>query len=163
MAKKVSNTNRIDDEMVVFQALVNKFGREDVFYQYGIHPSDKRYPFNCDFYIKSLDLFIELNSHYSHHTHWFDPNDADDLLRQKNILTYGKKRSKDLLRVWCSTDVQKRETAKNNGLNYLVFWDGTSTKRNKVSVPNLRDFYEWFNDYCCDTAAFLKDHPENTY
>lgn len=39
-------------ELIVFTELVNKFGRDDVYYQYGIHPSDKRYPYNCDFYIK---------------------------------------------------------------------------------------------------------------
>lgn len=150
-------------EMIMFRELVNKFGKNDVFFQYGVHPFDKRYPYNCDFYIKSFDLFIELNAHYCHHTHWFDSTNHDDVLRRDNILTYGKKRSKDSLRVWCGTDVKKRETARRNNLNFLVFWDSSRTQVNGGFVPNLKDFYLWMDSYSCNTAAFLKDHPENTY
>lgn len=150
-------------EKIVFCELVSKFGRHDIFYQYGIHPADKRYPFNCDFYIKSLDLFIELNGHYSHHTHWFDDKDMNDLLRQKHMLLSGKKRSMNAVKVWCETDVKKRLAAKTNGLNYLVFWDGTNKSVNKSRVPVLRDFYIWFDTYKCDTNTFLRDYPNNTY
>lgn len=150
-------------EMIVFCELVERFGRHDVFYQYGIHPSDKRYPFNCDFYIKSLDLFIELNAHYSHHTHWFDATNSDDVLRQTHMLTSGKKRNINAVKVWCETDLAKRDTARRNNLNYLVFWDGTSVSVNKKRIPALKDFYLWFNDYNCDTDRFLKDYPGNTY
>lgn len=150
-------------EKIVFGKLVSRFGKNDVFYQYGIHPADKRYPFNCDFYIKSLDLFIELNGHYSHHTHWFDANNPDDILRKKHLLDSGKKRSINAVKVWCDADVNKRACAKKNALNYLVFWDGSNKQINKQRIPALRDFYEWFDTYDCDTNAFLNAHPENTY
>ena len=150
-------------EKIVFGKLVSRFGKNDVFYQYGIHPVDKRYPFNCDFYIKSLDLFIELNGHYSHHTHWFDANNPDDILRKKHLLDSGKKRSINAVKVWCDADVNKRACAKKNALNYLVFWDGSNKQINKQRIPALRDFYEWFDTYDCDTNAFLNVYPENTY
>ena len=150
-------------EKIVFTELVSRFGRSDVFYEYGIHPFDKRYPFNCDFYIKSLDLFIEMNGHYSHHTHWFDANNSDDVLRRKNMLATNKRRSINAIKVWCETDVKKRKYAADNKLKYLVFWDGSIVHVDKKQVPALRDFYEWFNKYDCDTDAFLKDHPGNTY
>ena len=51
------NSSKI--ETIYKNKLIEKFGIEDVIYQY----MDERYPFNCDFYIKSLDLFIEINSH----------------------------------------------------------------------------------------------------
>lgn len=150
-------------EKIVFCELVSKFGKNDVFYQYGIHPADKRYPFNCDFYIKSLDLFIELNGHYSHHTHWFDENDSNDVLRRSHMLSSGKRRNVNAVKVWCETDVRKRSFAKKNKLNYLVFWDGSTKQISKTRVPALKDFYEWFDTYDCDTNAFLSSHPENTY
>lgn len=148
---------------IVFTKLVEKFGRKNVMYQYGIHPYDKRYPFHCDFYIKSLDLFIELNCHYSHHTHWFDENNHDDTLRRKNMLDSGKRRSINAVKIWCEKDLEKRDFAKKNKLNYLVFWDGTVYHVNKKAVPALKDFYKWFEDYDCDTDKFLKDYPQNTY
>lgn len=162
---KISDLNCFESaaEKIVFGKLVSRFGKDDVFYQYGVHPADRRYPFNCDFYIKSLDLFIELNGHYSHHTHWFDANNSDDILRRKHLLDSGKKRSINAAKVWCDTDVNKRACAKKNGLNYLVFWDGRSKRINEQLIPALRDFYEWFDTYDCDTKAFLNAHPENTY
>lgn len=150
-------------EIIMFMELVNRFGRQDVMYQYGIHPADKRYPFNCDFYIKSLDLFIELNSHYSHHTHWFDANNPNDINRRDMMSKTGKKRSINAVKVWCETDVKKRETAKMNQLRYLVFWDESNIQINKKRIPALKDFYIWFEEYECDVDAFLKDYPQNTY
>jgi len=32
----------------------------------------------CDFYIPSEDLFIELNRHWSHGGHFYDPNNIED-------------------------------------------------------------------------------------
>lgn len=166
--RKDGEINNIDcfkseGEKIVFCELVSKFGRYDVFYQYGLHPYDKRYPFHCDFYIKSLDLFIELNAHYSHHTHWYDANNPDDLLRKNNMLASGKKRSINAIKVWCETDVNKRNYAKKNKLRYLVFWDGSSVLIKNKNVPQLKDFYLWFNEYDCDVDSFLNDNPSNTY
>jgi len=151
-------------EKLVFFKLISKFGKHDVYYQYGLHPYDKRYPFNCDFYIKSLDLFIELNSHYSHYNHWFDENNNVDILRRKNLLDSGKKHNVDAVKTWCETDLKKRSCAKFNNLNYLVFWDGSQTKlKNGCIINNLTDFYKWFDDYNCDTERFLQDFSGNTY
>lgn len=154
-------------EEVAYDMLVNRFGAEDVLYQYGIHPYDERYPFSCDFYIKSLDLFIELNTHYSHADHWYDPSDKDDMLRVKNWNADFKKYRK-AIHQFTETDVLKRKTAKNNKLNYLVFWDGKHRRNhdNRYDydyMPVLSDFKVWYYDYNCDVAAFLEDYPENTY
>ena len=40
--------------------LIEIFDVTDIFSNY---KDELRYPFNCDFYIKSLDIFIELNIH----------------------------------------------------------------------------------------------------
>lgn len=150
-------------ELTVFYKLIQRFGKDDVFYSYGIHPFDSRYPFNCDFYIKSLDLFIEMNVHYSHGKHWYDSNNHDDKLRVEHLLSSKSKKSRESVQTWIKNDVEKRLKAKQSGLNYLVFWDSSCHQIDKKRYFNLRDFYEWFVDYDCDYVSFVKDHPENTY
>lgn len=69
----------------------NSSNPEDAYYEYlkGIYDEtdivrqyrDERYPFCCDFYIKSKDLFIELNLHWVHGGHRFDPNNKEDLTK----------------------------------------------------------------------------------
>lgn len=154
-------------EEIIYDRLVEKFGVNDVIYQYGVHPYDVRYPYSCDFYIKSQDLFIEMNIHYSHSDHWFDENNPADVLKVFQWKSQGK-RYKKLIHQWTETDVKKRASAKENHLNYLVFWDGKH-RRNKDKryahkyVPVLSDFYKWYVDYDCDTDTFLRDNPCNTY
>lgn len=150
-------------EYIVFLKLVEKFGVDDVMYQYGIHPYDARYHFACDFYIKSLDLFIELNGYYAHGNHWYDTNNHDDVLRATHWLNSGKTRNIKAYKIWTDDDVKRRETAMQNGIKYLVFWDGTSTNVDGHSVPNLSDFYMWLDEYNCNYDLFIKNHPENTY
>lgn len=70
---KTFNTSKKETEL--YNILCSKFGKEDVMCQY----SDNRYPYRCDFYIKSKDLFIELNAHWTHGDHPFDISNNDDL------------------------------------------------------------------------------------
>ena len=154
-------------EEIVYDLLVQKFGENDVIYQYGIHPADTRYPYSCDFYIKSLDLFIELNTHFSHSDYWFDPNNQDDLLKVKNW-EQDKEKNYKIINQWTNLDLKKRASAKNNHLNFLVFWDGRH-RLNKDKLyphkymPVLEDFKKWYYDYNCNVDEFLKNNPRNTY
>lgn len=50
------NTSKPEEEY--YKMLCDKYGEQDVERNYN---KDSRYPFLCDFYIKSLDLFIECN------------------------------------------------------------------------------------------------------
>ena len=125
-------------EEIVYDLLVQKFGENDVIYQYGIHPADARYPYSCDFYIKSLDLFIELNTHFSHSDYWFDSNNHDDLLKVKNWEQKGGRFLKTI-KQWTISDTMKRKSAIDNHLNFLVFWDGrhirnTDKTRNGIMI-----------------------------
>lgn len=150
-------------ELIVFYELIKRFGKADVYYQYGLHPYDARYPFVCDFYIKSLDLFIELNAHYSHGNHWYDENCHDDYLRKCHLEQSNSHKSKLAVHTWCEIDVNKRSVAKSSNINYLIFWDGTQHQENHKRIPNLSDFYRWLIDYNCDYKSFMIDFPENTY
>ncbi|MBO5435604.1 hypothetical protein J6A31_07410 [bacterium] len=118
-------------EEIMHKMLVEKFGETDVIRQY----KEKRYQFHCDFYIKSLDLFIELNATWLHGGHWFDDNNQDDLTLLNNWLCKikdGKHFYEAAIDVWTVRDVQKHQTAINNGLNYVVFWKN-----------DLSDFKQW--------------------
>lgn len=144
-------------EFIAFKYLVDRFGADDVFCQYGVHPYDVRYPYNCDLYVKSLDLFIELNFYFVHGRHWFDETNHDDVLRLKHLQESEKRKNQKAAKVWAVEDVAKRKKAAESGIRYLVFWYKNQNHR------GLEEFETWFFDYDCDYEAFIRDHPKNTY
>ena len=127
------------------EMLINRFGVSDIEQNY---ICDK-YPFACDFYVKSLDLFIELNAHWIHNNHFFDENDEIDVQTRNLWESKNSQYYKNAVETWCIRDVNKREVARQNKLNYLVFWD---TQLDDVSLwlamgcPIAHDYereYSW--------------------
>lgn len=103
-------------EHIILNFLKEKY--PDVIYQYG----DERYPFKCDFYIPSLDLFIEYNGYWTHGKHPFNPSSKEDI---NTLELWKSKRSKQYeiaIKVWTDTDPLKRETAIKNKLNFIELW-----------------------------------------
>lgn len=118
--KRKRNTfNSSAPEEKYYIYLCKKYSVEDIFRQY----SDKRYPFNCDFYIKSLDLFIELNLSWTHGNKPFE-NTAEDLCK----LAIWREKAKtsvyyqNAIDVWTRRDIKKQQIAKENNLNYKVYY-----------------------------------------
>ena len=112
--------NRSIAEDNYYKELVNKYGNEDVIRWY----SDDRYPFVCDFYIVSEDLFIELNKHWTHGGHPFDElnlNDASKLEDWEEKSKYSKYYL-NAIYTWTVLDVKKQKIAKENNLNYKVIY-----------------------------------------
>ena len=151
-------------EDALYEMLIAKFGKQDVIRQY---KDDNRYPYHVDFYIKSRDLFIELNGDIGHNNHWFDANNMDDIAELNQLKRAAAKGAKSTnsryaacIQTWTDSDVRKRETAKINNLNYLVFWDGNSRIKHGRYVPTLSDAHAWFNDGCPDPHNW---RSENTY
>lgn len=99
--------------------LVDFFGSDDVEVQYR---KDERYPWACDFYIKSRDLFIELNGTWTHHDHWFDPNNPGDLAVIEKWRAKATPFYLAAIKNWTERDVAKRNAARKHRLNYAVFW-----------------------------------------
>lgn len=66
--KKNMTFNSSKQEDLVYEKLLKKFSKEDIIRQY----HSKEYPFNCDFYIKSLKLYIECHFYVSHYYEPFD-------------------------------------------------------------------------------------------
>lgn len=100
--------------------LIDMFGKDDIKLEYR---EDWRYPFACDYYIVSLDMFIELQGFWTHGDCPYDFNNPDHLLwLEKWRKMYEETKSviyKSAIDVWTNRDVLKRETAKINNLNYL--------------------------------------------
>lgn len=121
--RKNGTFNTSKPEKTLYLLLCDVFGKENVKTQY----MDKiRYPFRCDFYIESEDLFIELNAHWSHGGHFYD----DESIEDRELVKELKRRAKEkgskyyhaALYNWTKRDILKRDTALKNNLNYVVFW-----------------------------------------
>lgn len=105
-----------------------------------LHYREKRYPYNCDFYIPSKDLFIEYQGTWCHGDHPFDENNPEDLKiveewkrRSEELNFKGKKKNfyKMALYVWTTFDPLKRNLAIKNNLNWKEFF-------------TIKHFDDWF-------------------
>jgi len=117
-------------ENLVFMVLRDHFGTDDIVPQY----SDDRYPYKCDFYIKSQDMFIEVNSFTGHYTRFYDKDDEEC---QQQLEKWARQSSDNHLCLsyieeWTSSDVIKIRTALASGINYTVFWDTRSALRKQL-------------------------------
>ena len=119
MKRKNNTLNASKPEDLCFEKLLSKYSSEDIERNYN---KDKRYPFMCDFYIKSLDLFIELNFHWTHGFHLFDKNNRDDIALVEKWKAKNTKYYTNAVNTWTIRDVKKYNTATKNNLNYLVFY-----------------------------------------
>ncbi len=119
-------TSKIELELLTI--LKEKF--PDTIHQY----VDKlRYPFNCDFYIPSLDLFIEYQGGWHHGKEPFNEDNPQHLELYNLMLAKGGRYEKNY-KNWRYTDPYKRKVAKENNLNFLEFFTKDS-------------FMEWYNNF----------------
>ena len=103
---------------------------------------DPRYPFNCDMYIPSKDLFIECHFGFAHGGEPFDPNNIKHLqeiehynIKKEEIRFDGKKKDgyKQKIKTWTIDDPLKLKTFQDNHLNYKIFY-------------TEKEFNIWFNN-----------------
>lgn len=88
----------------------------------------KEYPFSCDFYFPKLDLYLEINSHWTHGKHPYNPYNEEDKIqleiwKSKNTLFY-----KIAINTWTKRDVEKRNTAISKHLNFIEIFTNNVTK-----------------------------------
>lgn len=118
--KRINKTfNKSKSEEFIYAELLKSFCTDDICRQY----QDARYPFRCDFYIKSLDLFIEVNLHWSHYTHPFDAKCTEDLKQLEIFKTKNTKGHNKLIEVWTVRDPEKLRIAKNSKINYKTLYN----------------------------------------
>lgn len=111
------NTSKPEEELYLY--IKKKF--PSVERQYN---KDIRYPWCCDFYIPEFDYFIGLNGSWTHGGHPYSQTSNEDKL----ILDKWKERSKEhpyynqAIKTWTIYDVEKRNNAKENNLNFKEVW-----------------------------------------
>ena len=117
------NTSKPEENL--YKILCDKYGQINIKRQYKC----KRYPWHCDFYIVSKDLFIELQGYYTHGEHPFDANNIDDI-KHLNELKVKYQSYYDehgywpqIITIWTEKDVEKRNKAKENNLNFIEEFD----------------------------------------
>lgn len=83
---------------------------------------DERYPFECDYYIKDKDMFIEYQGFYTHGKEPFDMDNEKHRERLKYLQDNPSKHNDNEAYIWSERDVLKRNIAKKNGLNWFEFF-----------------------------------------
>ena len=131
------NTSSVEEHVKCFDDFESQYDK------------DARYPYLCDFYDKGRDLFIEVNASWTHGYHWYDvENDANTFKKWK-----AKSKKSDYyanaLEVFTKRDVEKRETARVNSLNYVTLWDSDGMDADlwfAMGMPLGKDYereYSW--------------------
>lgn len=125
------------EEEKIYETLITKFNGVERQYN-----KDPRYPFLCDFYIPDLDLFIEHQGYISHGKHPYTGSEEDEqIVEEWYIRAYElaeKKQSIEensylsYINTWTVRDPLKRQTAKENNLNWIEFF-------------SFKEFMDWFS------------------
>ena len=100
------------------------------------------YPFYCDFYIKSLDLYIEYQGGWAHgpkeYHQPFDPNNPHHIQELNRLKTKNNEHQfpnnnywAHVINTWTNKDPVKRQIAKDNRINIIELF-------------TLKDFNNWF-------------------
>lgn len=120
-------------EKLIFNTLKEKYPDILQYYRDNRYASLRTgYQFECDFYIPSLDLFIEYQGFPTHGTHPYnknDENDKNELLELKKQIKYCNENNKSdsfykaKIDAWTKGDVYKRNIAKWHNLNYIEFFE----------------------------------------
>ena len=125
--KRLGYTHNSKVEDCSYNLLCNHFDSNNIIRQYY---DKKRYPFKCDFYIKSLDLFIECHYGYRHCYEPFNENNPEHLKRLEELkekaATHKNPNNNNYLQCiyqWTDLDVRKRQCAIENNLNWLCFYN----------------------------------------
>jgi parB-like protein len=111
------------------------------------YKKDVRYPYLCDFYDKDKDLFIEVNASWTHNFHWYDV-DSDAVM-----VNVWKKKSDDsqyyasALKIFTKSDVEKRECARKNNLNYVTLWDSDGMDADLWFAMGMPLGKDWEREY----------------
>lgn len=112
--------NSSKPEKDFYNYLISKYGNENVKTQY----KNDQYPFPCDFYICSIDTYVELNLYWGHGPKPFDKQDAVclDILDKWINKSQNSHAYKSAIETWIIRDPLKIKTAKDNNLKYIMYY-----------------------------------------
>ena len=138
--KKNGTFNTSALEVQFHETLIKIFGADDVFDQY----RDQRYanpkngrPYMTDFYIKSLDLFIEIQGRKGHGEHP-NCNRPEDRTLIKELILKNNEYDKRMSDCYIS-DTIKRSVAKKNRLHYIEVFRRVPKEYTEENIRSLID------------------------
>lgn len=106
---------RTKAEQSIYDTLINIYPN----LQYDVKV-DSRYPYYCDFYIPSIDLFIEYQGHPSHGRLPIEFMDERDYVNYQS----------NWLRTFAERDVEKYKIATKNNLNIIRYYPNATVDEN---------------------------------
>lgn len=137
--KKNNSFHTSSPENNCYNKILTKFA--DAIHHY---TADFRYPFECDIYIPSQDLFIECHFSQYHQYKPFDINNKQDWIkllclelnatRINKSCNNRKNQYEQMIYNWTDLDVRKLEAFKKNNLNYKIFY-------------TEKEFMNWLEEY----------------
>ena len=135
----VNNNGMTKSEAEIYNYLLTVFSENDIIFNQII---DDRYPFRVDFYIVPYDIFIELNTYWTHGFHLFDETSEKDLHIIEEWKEKGKQYNEynNAIKIWTEIDPLKVNTARTNNLNYLPIWDKKVQKIKQIISDYLDNF-----------------------
>ena len=144
--KKNNSFSTSGPEERLYNILCNEFDPGDIDRQH----IDDKYPYACDFYIRSINLYIELNGFYVHGDHPFNPKSNEDLqeleylkmqpaTRTLKTGRIGKSYAAMKIYVWAIKDREKLDIALTNKLQYIAIYPEITCKYN---IENNYKFLE---------------------
>ena len=108
---------------------------------------DSRYPYLCDFYDKERDLFIEVNASWTHGYHWYDAEKDASICKKWTAKSKKSEYYVNALEVFTKRDVEKRECARVNNLNYVTLWDNDGMDADLWLAMGMPDGQDWRQEY----------------
>lgn len=125
------NTSKLETD--IFEELKILYPDYNILRNY----KDERYPYSCDFYIKELDLFIEVQGYFTHGKKSFENSIKDrELLYKWGIKASTSTFMKNAINIWTVKDVEKRNVALKNGLKFLELFSFINIKKQIDRVLN---------------------------
>ena len=126
--KKNNSFNTSKLEVLYKNKLEALYGEADVCTSY----SSDLYPFSCDFYIKSLNLYIEIHGFWTHGKHPYNPENKEDFELASSWKNSDNKFYQNAYINWVERDVIKLKCMKDNNLNYIIIY-------NDMYITNIED------------------------
>lgn len=129
------NTSKPEENL--YKVLTKLYGVESVKRQY----KSDLYPWSCDFYIVPINTYIELQGYWTHNTHPFNINNDNDVKQLNEWKEKTTQLYKNAVKVWTVSDVDKRNTAITNNLNYIEIFNYISDENIINELQNYHRGY----------------------
>lgn len=133
-----NNSLRVSNDETYIKSI---FDRDNILYK--TQYKSKEYPFFCDFYLPEFKLYIEYQGHWMHgkqnRVNIYGPYDQNnpehqEILKKWKQKAINSKQYEYAIRVWTIRDPLKRQTAKENNLNWIEFF-------------SIEEFEEWYKNF----------------